>query len=412
MKKFWKRTEGFTLVELVVVIAILGILAGVGTVGYSGYVKKANMAADQQLASQVANALQLHYYANPTTATSGYVILTENGAVGDGTGSIDAAMTASFGDNWDTAGNDSMSLKYNGWSSAVTSANVAAIDGSNFAQNNLRSMLDSVSSLTNVLSGFLDDGIITIDDLNSFATANGIDPTTASGQELANMMPMVIAQNLTNKLADKTPIPGAGTTYQDEFILAYKNTLFEGGALADELQNDNVINMDMYTAYAVEYAQVEGMLNYLANNGSATEKAKGQELLNKWKSDTANLQNRYNGSGTTMVRNLLTEAKTSIFSASEFSEETLFGYETNCAEQDALAFTGYMEGLTHVSSSLLANPESLKNSTYYKDSTISDTVLNYLGASKTLAAKGIRGSAIMVMVDSNGNAKSLVSNGQ
>jgi len=49
MKKFWKKTEGFTLVELIVVIAILGILAGVGTVGYSGYVKKANMAADETL---------------------------------------------------------------------------------------------------------------------------------------------------------------------------------------------------------------------------------------------------------------------------------------------------------------------------------------------------------------------------
>jgi len=56
MKKFWKRTEGFTLVELIVVIAILGILAGVGTVGYSGYVKKANMAADQALLDEINTA--------------------------------------------------------------------------------------------------------------------------------------------------------------------------------------------------------------------------------------------------------------------------------------------------------------------------------------------------------------------
>lgn len=44
-----KADDGFTLVELIVVIAILGILAGVGTVGYSGYIKKANEAADQVL---------------------------------------------------------------------------------------------------------------------------------------------------------------------------------------------------------------------------------------------------------------------------------------------------------------------------------------------------------------------------
>ena len=56
MKKFWKKSEGFTLVELIVVIAILGILAGVGTVGYSGYIKKANMAADQQLVAAINQA--------------------------------------------------------------------------------------------------------------------------------------------------------------------------------------------------------------------------------------------------------------------------------------------------------------------------------------------------------------------
>ena len=47
---------GFTLVELIVVIAIMGILAGVGTVGYGGYVKKANEAADQQLLGAVNTA--------------------------------------------------------------------------------------------------------------------------------------------------------------------------------------------------------------------------------------------------------------------------------------------------------------------------------------------------------------------
>ncbi|MBQ2996506.1 MAG: prepilin-type N-terminal cleavage/methylation domain-containing protein [Oscillibacter sp.] len=59
MKKFWKKSEGFTLVELIVVIAILGILAGVGTVGYSGYIKKANMAADEQLLATVNQAFAM-----------------------------------------------------------------------------------------------------------------------------------------------------------------------------------------------------------------------------------------------------------------------------------------------------------------------------------------------------------------
>ncbi len=51
-----KNESGFTLVELIVVIAILGILAGVGTVGYSGYIKKANMAADEILLDSLNTA--------------------------------------------------------------------------------------------------------------------------------------------------------------------------------------------------------------------------------------------------------------------------------------------------------------------------------------------------------------------
>lgn len=58
MKIKQKKYKGFTLVELIVVIAIFGILATVSVFGYLGFIEKARLSNDEQLVSQINNLIK------------------------------------------------------------------------------------------------------------------------------------------------------------------------------------------------------------------------------------------------------------------------------------------------------------------------------------------------------------------
>ena len=74
-----KKNGGFTLVELIVVIAILAILAGVAIPAYSGYIEKANQAADIVTCDAIKTAVFAAYAEEGDVAPDSITV--ENGSL-------------------------------------------------------------------------------------------------------------------------------------------------------------------------------------------------------------------------------------------------------------------------------------------------------------------------------------------
>lgn len=202
MRTHVKKNGGFTLVELIVVIAILAILGGVAVPAYSGYIAKANQQADMTLAADVEKALTLAYYSGlfGEDFAGGSVVLSTTGARVDSADAeiskvLAAAMENTFGAEW--AG---LKLKYDGWTNTQSTIK-NTIAGSNFADGNNVNMelLGAVDNLTGQLGDVLSTLNLTDDfsGFNTFLTQNGID--ASDSQLAANSAVLYLSQTSMDK---------------------------------------------------------------------------------------------------------------------------------------------------------------------------------------------------------------------
>ncbi len=71
MKKLRENQKGFTLIELIVVVAILAILAAVAVPNFIGLTARAKVATEVAAAAEVANAINIYNTLNSATPIDG-----------------------------------------------------------------------------------------------------------------------------------------------------------------------------------------------------------------------------------------------------------------------------------------------------------------------------------------------------
>ena len=386
-----KNNKGFSLVELIVVIAIMAILASVAVIGVSVYVPKAQKAADEQMVADVQKAVDL--YANMESVQpgqSGYIVIHKDkgtGEVGNVTvgGTMDAFLTdaleATFGEKYGTE----LKVSYGEWTGVLTPTDANAIGGSSYI-NNIDDLLITVDSLTGALKAFYDSNNMAE---NSQTQANqavlDVAANTGANVNKDEFINWWTSTNLTTMPYEHDPNPLVIPVSSDSYAsikahLAAKYARYKAIVLYTECDACNIAFSDM--------APFEDMGDGSAQNPDQSAIAALNQAID-------NTTNHVMGDGNTP--------------ACAKCREKIFAYTTegrDRAVNDAKAYLAILEQVSDKANQLSGSADFSKGG-FYQGALVKDIVQEYVSSVDAYTKAGaIEGDIIITFsVDQEGNVK-------
>ena len=377
LKEMWKRFwtldvhnhEGFTLVELIIVIAILAILSTGAIAGYSVYIKQANMTADEALAAEIQNALILAMYSGELTPGDYVVIQFGDNAtsVGD---DINEVMTAAYGENWKQL----LQLKWDGWDNGVAGNKevMGIVDKSNFKGDAMDSMLGQVQLVVDLANDKISSGNTSFkvtEELAEILAAQGIRVTVGESvpkeyaMAAANGLVYMVAGNLASLDISPSAIDSdAGVDAASAEFMGYWGSGFP--------TDNTAAHLDGTSCAAAEYARVYALALYVDKELNLTGNNSYAAKMDNDKTDPRRVAE-------TVLAEIYADTDADTARKAYYLEDDA---GISLAYNDAVAFLAYMQGTNKNQNTLLGSTD-LNNTNYFGDGYIANYVSGYLALS-------------------------------